>query len=952
MAYNNYYTLKILDGIIGAKFEKIDVTMDTYPKEFNDIFDEAVKFINQMKDIPIVSKEEENEIKQDYFNKYLSKCTYQSPDIVSLVDHEHEEWLEKKNSSIKWRQWEKYSAFLETEKKFSKKNIEAIGKLADKIIDRLEDPEKENYIHVKGLLMGEVQSGKTGSFMAVLHKAVDVGWRFLIVLSGVTDDLRHQTQQRINFDFIGYTLSALSDHQNCGIREKILNYDIFDIEPLTDLGSDFNKENCSGKILKNDSKKVYILVCKKNASILKNLLTWLGVEKSTPTKFQDRREIAKKMPCLIIDDEADQASPNTKENIDEYTAVNRAIRNLLRFFEKSAYLAVTATPYANIFINPFFPESAENENRLQDLFPKNFIFVKPTPIGYTGVNELFGSNQKSLELNQKVIITIEQNDEELFRKPLKKDDHIDKLPRSLVTALRYFFCCCVYKEITVDSHVSMLTHIDFRKEHHHTIAELIDEFYNDELNSITLEQGLSGNELQFNDRYNEYRYIWEHGCFSKNIVYDPNTEYETFRSLSKTDFSTVWKSYLCNTLKKVRIETINSDRSRNSSSKAEKLANIYEKCPNSKLILVGGNALSRGITIEGLCVTYLTRSCGAIDTLLQMGRFFGYKGYDIKIMKIWLTQNIQEMFEEAAIAQQEFVEQVKIMNDHNETPSTFGFRIHKAPAYLKLRIAARNKMYHSTTVTLNVNIAGHPLQSSKLPLDIEMLKKNKEIVSSFVNDLSKNHVMPQNTPGKYEDIVWTNVDSNKIAKLIADFNAFGWGDINKESIASYINDKLANEKWIVSVISNKKEKHDKYDLFNLKQKVVAVPSKVYVKQIENIRYIYFSNGSLMRGSDLTRRLTNQEKNQLLENSGKEQLDNGDVVRNRCNLNLHPQLLIYSVQPDFFKDEITNKDYADLVCGLAIGVPCNHDLQKTEVKLKYDVNDIYMHLLNLNSEGEY
>lgn len=288
MAYN-YNTLKTLDGIIGTLFENIVVTMDTYPKAFNDIFDNAVNAVNlintMMNNNLIISKEEENEIKQDCFNKYLSKCTYQSPDIVSLVDHEHEEWLEKKNSSIKWRQWEKYSAFLETEKKFSKKNIEAIGKLADKIIDRLEDPEKENYIRVKGLLMGEVQSGKTGSFMAVLHKAVDVGWRFLIVLSGVTNDLRHQTQQRINFDFIGYTLSALSDHQNYGIREKIPNYDIFDIEPLTDLGSDF-KKNCSGKILKNDSKKVYILVCKKNAGVLKYLLTWLGGEKSTPQKIK------------------------------------------------------------------------------------------------------------------------------------------------------------------------------------------------------------------------------------------------------------------------------------------------------------------------------------------------------------------------------------------------------------------------------------------------------------------------------------------------------------------------------------------------------------------------------------------------------------------------------------------------------------------------------------------
>ena len=292
------------------------------------------------------------------------------------------------------------------------------------------------------------------------------------------------------------------------------------------------------------------------------------------------------------------------------------------------------------------------------------------------------------------------------------------------------------------------------------------------------------------------------------------------------------------------------------------------------------------------------------------------------------------------------------MNDHNQTPSSFGFKLPKAPAYLKLRIAARNKMYHSSTLTLDVNIAGHPLQSSKLPLDVSYLKKNKEIVSAFLQDLNKNYDMFPKTSEKFEDIYWNNVDSSKIAKLIADFNAFGWGDINRADIAAFIEEKLSSEKWIVSVISNNEQKHDKYDLFELGRKVVAVPSKVYIKKMADgeRQFIYFSNGSIMRGSDLLRRLTVQEKEQLIAISEEKQLLNNDVVRNKPMLNLSPQLLIYSVKPNFYKDAVVESDYMNLICGLVIAIPCSKDLKRTELKLQYDVNEIF--LQNLNSDLGY
>lgn len=933
---------KFFDTILDFQLGNIELTYDTYPTIFEEKFNDALQKLPLCIGNIKLSEQDIDDLKHDCYHKYINKCSYQSPKIDSLVDPDHEKWLEKKAPDIEWNQWNVYSNYLKTEKKFNDDSVNAIGELADKIIDRLEDPESEKEIKVKGLLMGEVQSGKTGTYMSVLHKAADVGWRFIIVLSGLTDDLRFQTQQRINFDFIGYTLSSRTDRQNCGIRAVSKEYDYIGFEPLTTSHEDFAQSKLS-KNIEDRKDRLYIAVCKKNSQILKNLLKWLGADPNNPEKNADRREIAQKIPCLIVDDEADQASPNTKKAKQEFTAVNGAIRNLLNFFNKSAYLAVTATPYANIFINPQFDYTKEQYN-LPDLFPNNFIFVKKTPYGYTGVHELFGVDESDEEtdifknkLEEKVVITIEHTDEETFRKPLKKDDIIEKLPPSLVTALRYYFCCCVFKEITIDSHASMLAHIDYRKEHHKTISGLISEFYENEFNAIKLERGLSETELENNARFKAYREIWEKSCFSKSVSL---RETDTFVSLSSKPFTDVWKNHLLTAIEKIRIETINSDY------KGEKLADIYDKYKNSKLILVGGYALSRGITIEGLCVTYLARKSATIDTLLQMGRFFGFRGYDIKIMKIWLSQNIKEMFEEADLAQQEFIQQVRIMNDHDQTPSSFGFKIHQSPAYLKLRIVARNKMYHSKELVLDANIAGYPLQSAKLPFEIDVLKKNRDVVCSFIDDLKKNFPVTNEKNENYSDIVWKDVDSLRISKLISDFTAYGYGDINSATIADHILEKLKNEKWIVTVISNKKESHDKMDLFNLGQDVVSISTDVLVMD-QGKKFIYIPKGALLRGSDFSRRLTNEEKEILKRAYSKNSLSNTDIVRNQPNLPLKPQLIIYSIQPNFIRDAVQEKDYKNLLCGLAIGVPCTKNLERSTLKVRYVVNDTF--LFNTNRE---
>lgn len=925
------FAFDFFDLFLRKSFQDVVIeNLEQYEQIFEKKFQETKTEI-AVKNILDLSEEQIKEIRDCLFKVYINKCSYQKKAVTKLEDPKHEEWLSKQES-IQWNQWNAYEKYLLKEKKFCEKNIKEIGKLADTIVDRLENPLSTKEIKVKGLLMGEVQSGKTASFMAVLHKAIDVGWKFIIVLSGLTDDLRFQTQQRLNSNLIGYTLSKKSDRQNFGIREKIRGYDYVTFYPLTTLDKDFAKSACAN-ILKGEDSGVYIAVCKKNSKILNNLFEWLG---GVSGKYKDRKVIAEKIPCLIVDDEADQASPNTNKDEEEATAVNNAIRNLLDFFQKSSYLAVTATPYANIFINPQFKE--DGKDKLPDLFPRNFIYIKPSPTGYTGVEELFGEDPEKTdcvknELEQKVVITIPPKQEEIFKEPIKKGTKIDKLPPSLIEAIRYFFCCCAFKEITTDGHLSMLAHIDYRKDNHKIISDLITEFYKSEFNSIELEQGLDLNELSTNDRFIAYKKIWEQGCQSEDSI----VHSETLQELSKEKFINIWRNNLLKAIDKVRIETINSDY------KGEKLTKIYEDVKNAKMLLIGGYALSRGVTIEGLCVTYLSRKSSTVDTLLQMGRFFGYRGFDIKIMKIWLSKTIKKMYEEASNAQKEFVEQVKIMNDNNQTPTTFGFKIRKAPANLKLRVAAKNKMYHSKTVTLDVNIAGHPLHCSKLPVEQELLQQNIITVKKFIESIGESEESEKNN-----DIVWNNIDSEKIANLVADFNSYGWGDINRADISKFIKDKLSKEKWTVTLLSNTRTRtsHSKLDLFGLGKEIVSVPSRIYVKD-QGKKFFYFDHGAIMRGQDLTRRLNDEERKALLDENNK--IDNYDYLRNKAKLKLNPQLIIYSVDP-VFNDSTDPKLYKNLICGLGIGVPCTNDLERTELKMNYEINDTYE--FNLSEEVVY
>lgn len=948
---------KIVINMIESAFKKDIATFKGKFKDINEYDEIFEKIYNQAKSkgdkaLEIfgiqMAEDDIDNLKNDLYQEFSPKFSESSSKILQIVSPKHIEWLKDKKDNISFNQWHFFSDYLINNKHFPDYCLEPIDKITDKIIDLMQDPTKEEQVKVKGLLMGEVQSGKTNTFTAVCHKAIDVGWKFIIILAGMTNDLRVQTQKRMNSDLIGENLSIIAKEQFCGIKKYSEKYKKSSAVfwNLTTTEDDFVQTQKSDKFDDRDN-HVVIAICKKNSGILNNLITWLGGNEKSEINL-DRKEIAKKMPCLIIDDESDQASINSKKDEEEATAVNKAIRKLTEFFDKSAYLAVTATPFANIFINPqldMYLKDNPRKEQLPDLYPKDFILVKPSPDNYTGVVQLFGEGDKENynKLQEQVVIPINKDDEnEIFKTPLKKESIIDKLPPSLIEAIRYFICCCAIKEFYYDDHCTMLIHVDFRKDHHKIISDLVYDFIEQDMNSIMLEKGLDDKDLENSSTFNLYKKIWNCGCQRKNH----KEKAPTFLDITKKEFIEVWKNYLYKAIEKIRLETINSDND------GEKLTSIYENHKNTKLIAVGGYALARGITLEGLCVTYLCRKTSSIDTLLQMGRFFGYREKCINYMKIWMTETIEEMYEEAAQAQEEFISQVQEMNDSpNANPLSFGFKIRKAPSYLKLRIAATNKMRHSQEVILDVNIPGHALQSSKLPMDPDELDKNISEVTSFLSKIGNPNSEKRNEHGNNKDIVWKNVDPEKIATLIDNFNAYGWGDVNKQSISKYIREQLLNENWQVRVISKRSNEENLENVFGLNQKIGKAKCQLKVKKLDNCNYFYFNKGAIMSGDDLGRCLSHDDFITLKETvTNKKNLTTLDILTKQTKDKIPCQLLVYALDPDFAEDcdeKNFKKIFKNKICGLVIGIPKDKNSKDKQLTVKYSINDIYT--LNLNND---
>lgn len=530
-----------------------------------------------------------------------------------------------------------------------------------KVVANLANPGVRGLKH-RGLVLGHVQSGKTANYAAVAAKAIDSGYKLVIVLAGLHNNLRSQTQRRLDRDL--------------GVERWT---------PLTDGDSDFSGSTPGQGLLANDNK--VLIVVKKNPARLRRLLKWL---RDVPLAT---REAA---PVLIIDDEADQATPNSSSAIEKRTAINKLVRDIWAAVGTGSYVGYTATPFANVFMDPTDEE---------DLYPEDFIVELPRSGEYFGAERIFGRAQMDdadrPDPGLDMVRLIPDEDAEGLRVPTRERwDYKPTLVPSLQDALRWFILATAIRRARKQQDPSsMLIHTTHYIEPHFAMKAEVDEWLVEEREAV--ESGV----------FEQYIQLWEDeaGRVAEVATRDMPEWDEIEPRLAE-----VFQQCL------VVVDNGASNDRLNYSSVDDEGNPIQ-----NTVIAIGGGTLARGLTLEGLVVSYFIRTSNTYDTLLQMARWFGYRpGYE-DLPRIWTTAGLRADFEFLAIVEEDLRRELRIMEEGQLTPRQVGVRIRTHPGRLAITSAA--KMQHAEFVS--VSYSGTRAQTVLLhEKDVEVLQANWQLL--------------------------------------------------------------------------------------------------------------------------------------------------------------------------------------------------------------------------------
>lgn len=626
---------------------------------------------------------------------------------TSLVDFDakhDEEWVYKR-SDIKWTYIDAYEKFLKAEG-WHPNVVRSLSDVSAKILGHLQDPASEGTWDRRGLVIGHVQSGKTANYMGVIARAADAGYKFIIVIAGIHNNLRKQTQERIDEGFIGMS----SDPDN---RITVgVGFDREGASPasLTTVRDDFNKRTANQVGMKlNYYTQPTVVVIKKNVHTLRALHKWLK-------EMNARRDgRISDVPMLMIDDEADNASINTnKEDIDP-TKTNSGIRRILALFDKSCYVGYTATPFANIFINP---EAYEDDVR-EELFPRDFIYCLDAPTTYFGPNKVFVDEEKA----SSILRPIEDCADYL---PIthKKDYEIFELPPSLYAAIRQFILVRAIRNLRghTRKHCSMMVNVSRFVDVQKSLRDFVSIYVK------KLREAVRAN------------YAMPDRISQKNIHLKQLEE--TFREEFSSGSET-WpdvKAGLNDVLEGLRLYVINSK-----SDEALDYKKYEKDGVGLTAIAIGGLSLSRGLTIEGLCVSYMYRNTRMYDTLMQMGRWFGYRpGYE-DLCRVHLSPESIDWYAYIAGASEELRLQIKRMRRDRLSPRQFGLYVRDHPD--KLLITAANKMRSGKKLKVHQNFNLKLRESFLLPSDQDLNEANERLISESWKNGFGGHAVQKSEKG-------------------------------------------------------------------------------------------------------------------------------------------------------------------------------------------------------------
>lgn len=611
---------------------------------------------------------------------------------ISLVDvnAKHDDQWVHKREDVNWTYAKAYEEFLRNEG-WPPQMVQSLSDVTTRILGHLQDPLSEGTSwNRRGLVIGHVQSGKTANYTGLIARAADAGYKFIVVIAGIHNNLRRQTQQRIDEAFIGRS-SDPEDRHNIGVG---LAPGYPHPATLTNINEDFNKNTAAKSGWKiNDFSKPIILIIKKNVTTLTALHKWL---KALNAEGEDR---ISDVPMLLIDDEADNASINTnKEDLDP-TRTNAMIRRILGLFAKSCYVGYTATPFANIFINP----DAYGDDVREELFPRDFIYCLDAPTTYFGAEKVFLN-----EATSESIVSPIDDCEDLIPYSHKRDDPVHELPPSLYRAFDEFIIARAIRNLRgqASKHCSMMVNVS----RFVPVQKAVRDFLS--LREKKVREAVLANYAMPED-------VSSRNMYMQGLKDAFDAEY--------ADVGVTWeevKAALVGVFEHLHLYVINS--------KSDEVLDYtrYEKEGiGLTAVAVGGLSLSRGLTIEGLTVSYMYRNTKMYDTLMQMGRWFGYRPGFEDLCRVHLSRDSINWYSHIAEAAEELVQQAKQMSRNGLSPEYFGLYVRSHSK--SLLITAANKMRAAEEVVINQNLTGQLIESTSLPLDEEVNNKNEKAIEEL-----------------------------------------------------------------------------------------------------------------------------------------------------------------------------------------------------------------------------
>lgn len=694
---------------------------------------------------------------------------------ITDEENHHQSWLPARRANIEFFFWNRYKRYLEMEKHWSPEVTRTLGEVSDEILDLCGDPQSVSF-RIKGLVLGDIQSGKTANYTAICNKAADAGYRVIIILAGMQEDLRRQTQERLDMEFSGRRSKYLADlKKNIPVNTFSMGVGKYGMpksnEPerriasFTSVERDFNKAILISNDLSLDNVNCPVLfVVKKNKKVLGNLFDWLN--------SNNRKNAAGKidLPMLLIDDEADNASVNTNDPDAQPTAINNCIRKLINLFGRVSYVGITATPFANIFIEP-----EENE----DLFPSDFIYALSAPSNYIGAQRIFGEEEEAD--HQDMLEEINSAEfENIFPPKHKKTLAVHSLPEDLYKAAGYFLLVNAVRDFRQDitAHRSMMVHVSRFVKVQKQVAGILSGWL-ERMKSAVL--SYSCLTLDKSEKIPEIRMlhdIWE---------------WAKLEEKSGTNWQNILQNYLYKAIAPIDVKEINSKSS-------SVLDYARYKDNGLRVIAVGGNSLSRGLTLEGLCVTYFYRNSNMYDTLLQMGRWFGYRPHYEDLVKIWLTPKAEDWYGQITRATEDLKNQIIEMRSEHRTPREFGLKVRQDPG--TLIVTAQSKMRAAKPVNIPVSVSGHLLETPRLKADLRILKENERLFKEFINQLAEiGRPVSQTDERTNGNYFWQGVPAENVAQLLEDFETHPWHlSYNGKALAKYIRNQDWPQGWDVVLL--------------------------------------------------------------------------------------------------------------------------------------------------------